>query len=160
MAKLKLQTGADNEILRQKSKAVRKIDRAVQKLAKDMLETLERENGLGLAAPQVGKNIRLILVRLNHKTPHEMVVVMVNPEITAISTETEEAEEGCLSLPKLYGMVDRARAVTVEFETPKNDQQTLKLEGLNARVTQHEIDHLEGVLLVDRMKEETKIENS
>lgn len=151
---LPLQTGPDNPILRQKSKPIAKIDKSLLKLAKNMAATLEKEKGLGLAAPQVGHNLRLIFVRLNYKTPHELVLPMINPKITEISKETALAEEGCLSLPKQFAPVTRAKALTVQFQTLKNEPQTLKLEDLNARIIQHEIDHLDGVLFIDRAEKD------
>lgn len=144
-----LQTGADNPILRKKSVPVKKIDSRIKKLIKNMEATIKREKGVGLAAPQVGENTRLILVRLNIESKSENLAIMVNPEITRRANEEVVAEEGCLSLPGIYRKVSRSREITVVFETIKRDKISLKLKDLNARIVQHEIDHLNGVLISD-----------
>lgn len=152
MAILPMQTGADNPILRKKSTAVKKIDTKIKKFIDDMKNTLLSHEGIGLAAPQVGENIRVILVCLNPKTKNENTVVMVNPEITYKSDEVYEAEEGCLSLPSIYLQVTRSKEIIVSFQSLKSRKQTLRLENLNARIVQHEIDHINGILIVDHKK--------
>jgi len=154
MTKLNIQTGTENKILRTKSERVGKIDKKIRKLIDNMEETLHAEQGLGLAAPQVGKDIRVILARLNYDTPHEMVKPMINPEILFTSKETEIAEEGCLSLPNCFKPVERFKMIRVRFDDIRGTSQILELEDLNARIIQHEVDHLNGVLFVDRVKEE------
>lgn len=144
MSKLKIQTGVKNEILRTKSLPVKKISRDVKKLLTDMKQTLAAEKGLGLAAPQVGKNIRAVIVKIE-----ETYVPMINPEITRRSKEKEICEEGCLSLPKQYRHISRALRVTVAFSDIKGGEHVLHLEKLSARVIQHEVDHLDGILISD-----------
>lgn len=157
MAKiLEIQTGEKNPILRTKSVPIKKIDSAVKKFAKDMKATMIEKDGLGLAAPQVARNIRLIIVTLNHGTPHATVTTMLNPKILSHSEETELAEEGCLSLPGKWEKVERPFCVAVEFTNLEGEKHILKLEHLNARVVQHETDHLDGILFVDRVKEMKK----
>ena len=151
MAKLEIIKGADNPILRAMSEPVDRIDSAFKKFVKDMHKAMVAANGLGIAAPQVGRNIRAFIVTLNFKEANEMVVYMVNPEILSHGQELEIAEEGCLSLPEQYGNVERWREVTVKFMDLTGNEQVLKLEGLNARVVQHEKDHLDGVLFVDKL---------
>ncbi|MFA6549872.1 MAG: peptide deformylase [Candidatus Gracilibacteria bacterium] len=148
MAKLKILTGADNKILRTKSVEVKHVTK-IAKLIKDMKDTLDAKD-LGLAAPQVGENVRICLVRLNASTKNEALVLMINPEIIGMGKEKEIGEEGCLSLPGLWINVERAKKITVKFLDAKNKEQILMLERLNARVVQHEIDHLDGILMVDR----------
>lgn len=153
MAKLlEIQTGKNNSILRTKSVPVKKIDSVLKKFAKDMKETMIAKDGLGLAAPQVGENIRMVVVTMNHGMKNASVVVMINPRILSHSEEVAVAEEGCLSLPGQFEKVERFVGVVLEFLDLDGEKHTLKLGGLNARVTQHEIDHLDGVLFVDRVK--------
>lgn len=152
MAKLKIVTGEKNPILRAVSEPVKKFDASLKKFAKDLKETMIKAKGLGIAAPQVGKNIRVFIATLNYKTDSQVIVTMVNPEIVAHGKETEVGEEGCLSLPGKYGNVERFKRVTVEFFDPDGGLQVFELSGLNARVAQHENDHINGVLFIDRMK--------
>lgn len=151
---LKIVTGENNEILRAKSQPVFEITADIKKLIKNMLKTLKKAKGLGIAAPQIGENLRIIIVKINHGSLTELIIPMINPDIIEFSDEQEIAEEGCLSLPEIYGNVKRAKEVKVKFKTFKGDPQILTLQNLNARVVQHEFDHLEGVLFIDRVIEE------
>lgn len=153
MAVLKIITGVGNPILRAKSAPVKKIDKKLKKLIADMEETTLAVDGLGLAAPQIGKNVRLFIARLNYNTPNELMMPMINAEILEFSENMADEEEGCLSLPKRFGIVNRHTALMVSYTDERNTVRTLKLEGLNARIIQHEIDHLDGVLIADKMKE-------
>jgi len=152
MAKLQIVTGVDNEILRKKSEKVKKIDKKLKKLIGDMLQTLEEKDGLGLAAPQVGLNIDLLLARLNSGDPEEMIVAFINPEIIFRSEEIEIMEEGCLSLPGEYDEIERAKEIRIKFEDLRGNEQILDLSGLNARILQHETDHLKGILFTDYLE--------
>lgn len=152
MTKLKIVTGVDNKILRKKSEKVKKIDKKMKKLITDMLQTLEGKEGLGLAAPQVGVNIQLLLARLNHGDPEEMIVAFINPEITYKSEEIEIMEEGCLSLPGEYDEIERAKEIRIKFQDLNGNEQVLDLSGINARILQHETDHLNGILFTDYLE--------
>ncbi len=152
MSKLTIQTGTDNLILRQKSLPVKKVGKETLKLIKDMEETMKAENGVGIAAPQVGSNVRVVLVTFNLNTAQEQIVALINPEIIYKSREEELDEEGCLSVPKQFDQVWRSREVVVKFWDLNGKEKMLKLSGFNARVVQHEIDHLDGVLFVDRVE--------
>ena len=156
MTKLSIETGTDNQILRTKSSPIERIDKSIKKLAKDMMETMIKSNGMGLAAPQIGVNKRLIVVLFNYDTDHEMVLPLVNPEIQSFSKEANKGEEGCLSLPGIYKPVERSSHVRLKFQDLKGNTQILELDDMNARVVQHEIDHLDGVLFVDRVEEQAK----
>lgn len=145
-------TGENNKILRTVSKPIEKANSRIKKLAGQMKESMESANGLGIAAPQVGVNERIIIVRLNSGTKHEQIVALINPEIITFSEESEVAEEGCLSLPNVYVPVERSKKITLKYQTTKNDNHTIELEDLNARVVQHEVDHLDGILIVDKIK--------
>ncbi len=150
MSILNIETGENNPILRQMSTNVDKVDKSTKKLAKDMLKTMQKANGLGLAAPQVGINKRLFITTLNEGQKDAMQILMINPELLWKSDEEEVAEEGCLSLPNLYKPVPRSKAVRIKFSDIKGGDHILELEGLNARVVQHENDHLDGILFIDK----------
>ncbi|MFC1600393.1 peptide deformylase [Patescibacteria group bacterium] len=153
MTVLKIQTGSDNPILREKSTPIDNIDKSIKKLAKDMLETMNANNGLGIAAPQVGVNKRMFITTINQGTDHEGLITMINPVVEFTNDELEEGEEGCLSLPELFKPVTRHKFVRVKYKDLKNNNHILDLEGLNARVIQHETDHLDGILFIDRVDE-------
>jgi len=157
MTKLLIETGVENKILRSLSTPVERIDKSIKKLAKDMMETMEKANGMGLAAPQVGVNKRLIIVLLNYNTDHEVVMPLINPKILSFSNEMNISEEGCLSLPGIYKPVKRSSHIRVEFLDIKGNKQILDLDDMNARVVQHETDHLDGILFVDRVEEDTEV---
>ncbi len=154
MAVLPLTQGAENPILRTVSPEIKQIDRKIKDLAKNMVDTMVHANGLGIAAPQVGVNARLFIALLNYGTKNEITVPMINPKILFKSDETGTAEEGCLSLPGRFGIVPRAKELTVEFTDLKGNKRILQLEGLNARVIQHETDHIDAHLFIDRMEKE------
>jgi peptide deformylase len=145
MALLKIYTGAA-PVLRRKARPIRRIDGAIRKLAADMLETMHAAPGVGLAAPQVGFSERLIVVSYE-----EREYVMVNPVLTRRSAETALGEEGCLSLPSLYGDVERAVNVRVQGLDLAGKRCTIDAEEWLARIFQHELDHLDGILFTDRM---------
>jgi peptide deformylase len=183
MAKLKVQTGTDNPILRHRSEEVSSLD-SLGNLIKGMKKSIVAEKGLGLAAPQVGENVRIVLCRFDAGTDKEVLFVLVNPEILRMSAEehvinevtaemvkakevpfgVEVDEEGCLSLPGSYAQIARASEIAVRFRDGRGflkgrvrgkkaedlSEIVLDLKGLNARVVQHEIDHLDGVLICDK----------
>lgn len=148
---LPIVTGIDNKILRTKSQPVKKIDRKIKKLIADMIETMEYAEGLGIAAPQVGANLRIYIARLNFNTPHEMIVPMINADFLQLSEKTASEQEGCLSLPNQFGIVRRSENATIRYTDERAKIHTLRLTGLNARVMQHEMDHLNGVLISDHI---------
>lgn len=148
---MKVLTGAGNKALRAVSKPVSKFDSVLKKLIKEMRKIVVREKGVGLAAVQLGHPIRLAVIRLGHGTPNEKIISIINPVIIERSNETEIGEEGCLSLPNQFGLVERAKWVAIEFQDEKGKKRALDFEGLGARVIQHEIDHMEGILFTDRL---------
>jgi len=147
---LEIQTGADNPILRKKSVQISKFDKKLKKLAKDMIETMLKKDGIGLAAPQIGVSERLVIINFQLDRKNYKPVVLVNPEIIDASVEIVEAEEGCLSLPGIFGNVKRWNTVTVRFQDEGGNKRVLELDGMNSRAAQHEIDHLDGILFVDK----------
>lgn len=136
------------ENLRQPSKKVDNIlDDTFKTLVPQMIETMFKEDGVGLAAPQIGINIRLAIVSAK-KGP----LVCFNPVIKKRSWAKPLLHEGCLSVPGYFGNVKRHRKIMVEFFNEKNEKITLEAHGLLAQIFQHEIDHLDGILYVDRAK--------
>ena len=143
--------GRDNKNLRTVSKPVAKIDRKLLKFIEDMKVTMDHEKGVGLAAPQVGENIRVVICKFNHDTPHELIIPMINPVITKKSEEMVLGEEGCLSLPGLYDAIARHESLTVKYLDTKGRENVLKLSEYNARVVQHEVDHIDAHLYIDHL---------
>ncbi|TSA47221.1 MAG: peptide deformylase [Chloroflexi bacterium] len=141
-------------VLRRKAHTVTRFDAELQTLIDDMIETLRDAPGVGLAAPQVGVSDRLIVVEYPEDDEQEdapkKLSVVVNPEIKETSAETEMGIEGCLSIPGLQGEVERSLAVTVKGQTRRGQPVKIKAKGWLARIFQHEIDHLNGVVFTDR----------
>jgi len=147
MAVLNIRTLPD-PILRRKAKKVSAVDRSIKKLIKDMSETLHAEEGrVGLAAPQVGVSLRVTVIGL----PDEEDIILVNPEIVRRKGQ-RLVSEGCLSIPGYVGQLYRAEIVTAKGLDIKGKEVRIKAEGLLAQALEHEIDHLNGVLYVDRME--------
>jgi peptide deformylase len=148
-------------ILRQKAKKVSKITPALQKLMDDMVETMRESQGVGLAAPQVGILQRIIVVEVKRDEQHpdiqEGFYQLVNPEFTGVSQELEEGREGCLSIPGFVGDLDRAVAVEVKGLDRQGKPVKIRAYGYLARVLQHELDHLNGILYLDRLKSPDKL---
>jgi peptide deformylase len=144
-----------NPVLRQKAKRVSQVDRPIQKLIADMIETMQAAPGVGLAAPQIGVPLRLAVIEVDEK-----ITVIVNPEIVKKGGEVE-LDEGCLSVPGYWGRVDRAERVSVKALDRNGKEQRIRdAEGLFAQALQHEIDHLDGYLYVDRMETLDKLQRS
>jgi peptide deformylase len=151
-----------DQVLRKKAKTVTKFDEKLQTLIDDMVETMREAPGVGLAAPQVGVLERVIVVEYYEneedeeeeenedaeKAPKKLYTI-VNPEITRKSADVEEGTEGCLSVPGFLGEVERHIAITVKAQTRYGQPVTLRLKDWTARIFQHEIDHLNGVLFTD-----------
>ena len=116
-------------------------------LAKDLIETMRAENGIGIAAPQIGVHKRLIIVDTGTNNPE----VFVNPKITKKSFAKVDSEEGCLSVPGVFGIVRRYRTVSVTAQNLRGETRSFRAEGLMAIVFQHEIDHLDGCLFIDKV---------
>ena len=137
---------AGNPVLKQVAKPIKKIDSRLRRLMDDMAETMYKCDGVGLAAPQVGQSIRLVVIDVG-----EGIIELINPVITHREGKVTDSE-GCLSVPGIFGDVERAGRVTVEYTTRFNKRRTLKADGLLARCIQHECDHLEGTLFIDIAK--------
>jgi peptide deformylase len=149
-----------NSILNRRAKKIGHIDKSIKKLINDMIETLREKGGIGLAAPQMGKLIRLIVIESKGKKNHKgrkrsiiTVTVLINPEIVKKSDKKETEEEGCLSLPNIWGEVPRYNEVIVKGRNKNGQNIKIKAKGLFARVLQHEIDHLNGILFTQRVED-------
>ena len=142
-------------VLRMKAKQVEKLDESVSALVERMTHLMDEARGVGLAAPQLGVLRRVLVYRTAEDEP---AVALVNPKLVSTSEEVETADEGCLSLgaASVVVEVERALRVTVEGLTPAGDEKRIDAEGLEARVLQHELDHLDGILTIDRTTPEQR----
>ena len=149
------------DILRRKAHKVSDFGAELQNLINDMVDTMRDEPGVGLAAPQVGVSLRLIVVEYGDEEDEEKppkLFVVTNPEIVRQSQEMIMGVEGCLSIPGYAGEVERAIEVTVKGQNRRGKPVKIKAKGWLARIFQHEVDHLNGVLFIDRAEKVWKIE--
>ena len=138
-----------NKILRQKSSIVEKVDKDIQKLMDDMLETMYAAPGIGLAAIQVGVAKRIIVLDIAPKDSPRNPMCFVNPEILKKSENNSTYEEGCLSVPGQFAEIDRPDKCHIKYLDYYGEQKEIKAEGMLATCIQHEMDHLEGILFID-----------
>ncbi len=141
-----------NPILRKKATEVKELSEEIKKFAGDMIETMIESQGIGLSAPQIGESKRIIVVQME-KGPQ----VFVNPKIIVESKEKELMEEGCLCFPKLFLEIKRAKKVQIEAVTMAGEKVRIEAEGLLARIFQHEVDHLDGILFINRVSFSRKL---
>ncbi len=138
-------------VLKTRAAPVREFDETLQRLAEDMLTTMRQREGVGLAANQVGRLRRVLVAAVEDEE-----YAVVNPKIEDSSEETEVGSEGCLSIPGIQVEVERPTAVTISGQDPAGKPVRLEATGLLARVFQHEVDHLNGVLILDRTDRESR----
>ena len=158
-------------MLRTKGKQIEKIDNHIRELVANMIETMHAAHGIGLAAQQVGKALQLTVLdvsevedrastmKLNGKEVDpktSMPLVLINPEIEVAGGATEIGSEGCLSFPEITGEIERAKSIIVHAQTLEDDKIDIEASGLLARAIQHEVDHLNGILFIDRMNSAAK----
>ena len=162
-------------ILRAKGKRIDEVDDKIRALAEDMLETMHAANGVGLAAQQVGQALQLTvldvsqiedrpsMMKLNGKPVADlataMPLILLNP-VLRLGEERESGSEGCLSFPEITAEIDRSISVAVEAETLEGEPLEIEASGLLARALQHEVDHLNGILFIDRMNSATKVSHA
>ena len=139
-------------VITEKCQPVTKFDNALKILVDAMFETMAEADGVGLAAPQVGVNSRLFVIHIQGQEKR----AYINPQIIETSIETDTAEEGCLSIPGVWHDVQRPARVTIQAQDTEGKVFTVKAEGLLARAIQHENDHLNGVLFIDRLDDEER----
>ncbi|MAH88864.1 MAG: peptide deformylase [Pelagibacterales bacterium] len=147
---MKIIVAPDNR-LNQVSKKIDIVDNTTISILDQMLECMYKNNGIGLAAPQVGILKRLVVVDCNDKSNNKKPLKLINPEIIKLSTENSEFEEGCLSLPTQYAKVKRPTEIIIKFQNVKGVFCKEVFSGLEATCIQHEIDHLDGKLFVDHI---------
>ena len=158
-------------ILRTKGKPIDKIDPRIRELAQNMVETMHAANGVGLAAQQIGEALQLTVLdvsdvedrpstmKLNGESIDPkiaMPLVLINPQID-LGAETEKGTEGCLSFPEITGEILRAKSITVRAQNLDGEPIEIETTGFLARAVQHEVDHLSGILFIDRMSTAAKI---
>ena len=144
-------------VLRTPAKRISKVDESVRELARDMLRSMYAAKGIGLAAPQVGVHKQLLVIDLEPDNAATPPLVLINPEIRAFGPGLETYEEGCLSIPGVYLDVVRPTTVDVSYRDELGRPQRRRVDGLLARCIQHEMDHLNGVLFVDRVTDELSL---
>lgn len=148
-------------VLKKKARKVTDFGTELQHLIDDMIETMRVAPGVGLAAPQVDVPLRVIVVEYGDDEDENVppkLYTLVNPEITRVSDEVEVGTEGCLSIPGFVGDVERALAITVKGQNRRGQPIRIKANGWLARIFQHELDHLDGVLFTDRTDKVWKLE--
>ncbi len=147
-----------SKVLRKRATEVEKVTPELKRFAKDMIETMYKSNGLGLAAPQVGKSIRLIVVDISNEEEKKDPQIFFNP-IVKEGKNPVTAEEGCLSVPGVWADVKRPGIVTLEAMDENGKLFEKEIDGMFARCVQHEIDHLDGVLFVDKISATDRVMN-
>lgn len=145
-------TGAENAILHAENSTVKDpLAPEIQTLLPEMLAAMRKADGIGLAAPQIGKNLRICVIEIDN-----VIRSFINPKITSASQEKILFEEGCLSLPGEFFAIERSDKVTVRYIDEHGQEKKLRARGLLAICLQHELDHLDGVLICDRYKNQKK----
>ncbi len=140
-----------NQVLRQPARRISKVDESIRDLARDMLRSMYSAKGIGLAAPQVGVHKQLLVIDLDIENSANPPLILINPEIISSSASLETYEEGCLSIPEVYMDVVRPTSIKLSFRDEMGRPKKMNADGLIGRCIQHEIDHLNGVLFVDRV---------
>lgn len=133
-----------DKTLTKKAKRVSNVDDTIRNLCAALVKTMYDNDGVGLAAPQVGILKRIIVIDIDGKP-----LILINPDISFMSEDKVRMEEGCLSVPGDYREIDRPRTIVVRYRDTKGRYNLEKFEGLSSRIIQHEVDHLDGILMVD-----------
>ncbi len=147
----------DDDVLREKAEPVEELTEDIETLIEDMFETMYNSDGVGLAAPQIGRLLRIFVVDADPMSKEEDndplygPIAMINPEITFRSDDEVDMEEGCLSIPGVNASVTRPESIRVSYRDEEFEKQELEVDGWLARVIQHEKDHLDGILFLDHL---------
>ena len=141
-----------DRVLRQPAKRVAKVDDKIRQTVRDMLQTMYSADGIGLAAPQVGINKQLIVIDIALDNPEKPPLVLINPKIIKTGSDLCSSDEGCLSIPGVYLEVTRPETIEISYKNEQGKPCKLKADGLLSRAIQHEMDHLNGVMFVDRVE--------
>lgn len=151
-----LQIWENNKILRTKSEKIKDINQETKEFARILSHLMWKYDGVGLAAPQIGENIQMVSITTRKETKkwRKQIdeIIMINPKIKEKSINTRVDLEACLSLPEIEWNVRRHNDITVEYTTLKGDRKKKKFKWFNARIIQHEVDHLHGILFIDRLE--------
>ena len=147
-----------SKTLRTNAKRISKVDSDIRVLAKEMLQSMYSAKGIGLAAPQVGISKELLVIDINFEDSAAEPLILINPEITAFGSTLNSYEEGCLSIPGVYLNVIRPSTIKLKFRDEMGRPRKMNADGLLARCIQHEVDHLRGVLFVDRVTAKEDLE--
>ena len=142
---------APAKILEEKAAEVKNIDNEVKKLVNNMFDTMYKNNGVGLAAPQVNESLQILVIDCSNKDNEFEPRVLINPIIKKQSKIYKEYEEGCLSFPEHFAEIDRPDKLKIEYIDENNKKKILSTDGFNSRIIQHELDHLNGILFVDHL---------
>jgi peptide deformylase len=140
-----------DRVLRQPAKRIARVDQEIRQIVREMLQTMYSADGIGLAAPQVAVNKQLIVIDCEPDKPTSLPLVLINPAIKSYSRDVCVGQEGCLSIPGVYLDVIRPELIEVSYKDEQGRPRTLTATGLLSRAIQHEMDHLNGVLFVDRV---------
>lgn len=155
MMPMKIKT-IGSRVLREETEKVKEFGEDIPAFIENMKITMVEGKGIGLAAPQVGDSRKIITVHYDFEK-RGRIIEMINPEITSFGSETEKSEEGCLSIPGITGVVDRPLEIEVKYQDIDGREHVQGFSGLNARIIQHEVDHLNSVLFVDRLSYAKKL---
>ena len=146
-----------SKTLRTEAKRISKVDNQIRHLAKDMLQSMYSAKGIGLAGPQVGISKELLVIDINFEDSAAEPLILINPEITAFGSTLNTYEEGCLSIPGVYLNVVRPSTIKLKFRDEMGRPRKMNADGLLARCIQHEVDHLKGILFVDRVTSQEEL---
>ena len=144
------------KVLREETEKVKEFGRDIPDFIEKMKITMEERSGIGLAAPQVGDRRKIITVHYDFEKKGK-IIEMINPEIISLCDEKEKEEEGCLSIPGITGVVERPCEIEVKYQDIEGNEHVREFSGLNARIIQHEVDHLNKTLFVDRLSYAKKL---
>ena len=140
---------APDPILKKESLPLPQVDDHHRALIKQMYQVMYTSNGVGLAAPQIGLNIRIFILDANSRDEEKRPITMINPKIITIEENKVPYEEGCLSFPEHFAEIERPEKIKIEYLDEDNSKKISKFEGFESRIIQHELDHLNGILFVD-----------
>ena len=142
---------APDPILKKECLPVPQVDDHHRDLISQMYDVMYKANGVGLAAPQVGIDMRIFILDSGAREEEKKPLTMINPVLVSLDEETTPSEEGCLSFPEQFAEIDRPDKLTVEYLDEKNKKKVLSTDGFTSRIIQHELDHLNGILFVDHL---------
>ena len=140
-----------NQVLKLKAKEIKNDHKNLDKLIQDMWETMYNANGVGLAAPQIGLNIRIFVFDAGSRDKEKKPMTMINPKIILLDENKVPYEEGCLSFPEHFAEIDRPEKIKMEYLDEDNSKKISTFTGFESRIIQHELDHLNGILFVDHL---------